>query len=148
MFNDNYTSEAEHLYDDSLGDYGDNEPLQGDEEDKRQQKPKKTRLECKQTDFIFEYSKINDFVLSEQKRLGYSDKWARSKFCDMRDELHAEKAKNFKKDKEDLLKTINTKKECVVACKRCGGAFVAKNADRQRGWGKYCSKSCKAQDQR
>ena len=38
----------------------------------------------------------------------------------------------------------------IVKCARCGDPFVARVADRKRGWGKFCSKSCKAikQEQR
>jgi len=32
----------------------------------------------------------------------------------------------------------------VVKCKRCREPFSARVADRKRGWGKFCSKSCKA----
>jgi len=28
-------------------------------------------------------------------------------------------------------------------CKHCGSMFVARVADRQRGWALYCSKNCK-----
>jgi endogenous inhibitor of DNA gyrase (YacG/DUF329 family) len=37
-----------------------------------------------------------------------------------------------------------------VKCNRCGDPFMARLADRKRGWGKFCSKSCKAvaQEQR
>ena len=31
-----------------------------------------------------------------------------------------------------------------VKCKRCKEPFMARIADRKRGWGKFCSKSCKA----
>lgn len=31
-----------------------------------------------------------------------------------------------------------------VKCKRCRQPFMARVADRKRGWGKFCSKSCKA----
>lgn len=34
-----------------------------------------------------------------------------------------------------------------VECKRCGKTFSARVADRKRGWGKYCSKQCKASAQ-
>jgi len=34
-----------------------------------------------------------------------------------------------------------------VKCRNCGNAFNARVADRKRGWGKYCSKSCKATEQ-
>ena len=32
----------------------------------------------------------------------------------------------------------------TVKCKGCGLPFKARVADRKRGWGKFCSKSCKA----
>lgn len=40
--------------------------------------------------------------------------------------------------------------ECKCANKRCGAVFMARTADRARGWGRFCSKSCKAikQEQR
>ena len=31
-----------------------------------------------------------------------------------------------------------------VSCKCCGDKFMARVADRKRGWAKFCSKSCKA----
>jgi endogenous inhibitor of DNA gyrase (YacG/DUF329 family) len=31
-----------------------------------------------------------------------------------------------------------------VNCQRCGELFVARVADINRGWGKFCSKRCKA----
>lgn len=37
-------------------------------------------------------------------------------------------------------KTVDVK----CANKRCGAMFTARIADRARGWGKFCSKSCKA----
>lgn len=35
-------------------------------------------------------------------------------------------------------------------CQRCQGLFTARTADRNRGWARFCSKSCKAikQEQR
>jgi len=35
-------------------------------------------------------------------------------------------------------------KTVQVKCQRCGVEFTARTADRARGWGKFCSKSCKA----
>ena len=32
-------------------------------------------------------------------------------------------------------------------CERCGADFQAKAADVKRGWGRFCSKSCKAKTQ-
>lgn len=34
-----------------------------------------------------------------------------------------------------------------VACKQCSKPFLAREADIKRGWGKFCSKSCKAKKQ-
>lgn len=31
-----------------------------------------------------------------------------------------------------------------VPCENCKKNFTAREADRKRGWGRYCSKSCKA----
>lgn len=35
-------------------------------------------------------------------------------------------------------------KMVTVRCKTCKAPFEAREADRKRGWGRYCSKSCKA----
>jgi hypothetical protein len=32
-------------------------------------------------------------------------------------------------------------------CLHCGDPFIARTADRARGWAKFCSKSCKAKKQ-
>ena len=32
-------------------------------------------------------------------------------------------------------------------CKCCGKAITVRKADHDRGWGKFCSKSCKAKEQ-
>lgn len=32
----------------------------------------------------------------------------------------------------------------TVKCKLCGNQFQAREADRKRGWGRFCSKSCAA----
>ena len=41
-------------------------------------------------------------------------------------------------------------KTVEVNCARCKAPFMARVADRKRGWGRFCSKSCKAikQEQR
>lgn len=33
------------------------------------------------------------------------------------------------------------------SCRRCGDPFIARVADRNRGWARFCSKSCKAKEQ-
>jgi endogenous inhibitor of DNA gyrase (YacG/DUF329 family) len=35
----------------------------------------------------------------------------------------------------------------TVKCKKCNAEFEARSADINRGWGKFCSKSCKAKKQ-
>lgn len=35
-------------------------------------------------------------------------------------------------------------KTIVVECERCKQGFVARKADRKRGWARFCSKRCKA----
>ena len=35
-----------------------------------------------------------------------------------------------------------------VSCACCGNKFLARVADRKRGWAKFCSKSCKARKQK
>lgn len=35
----------------------------------------------------------------------------------------------------------------IVNCKCCKKEFKARQADLNRGWGKFCSKSCKAKEQ-
>ena len=37
--------------------------------------------------------------------------------------------------------------DCKCANKKCGMPFKARSADVKRGWGKFCSKSCKAAEQ-
>jgi hypothetical protein len=39
------------------------------------------------------------------------------------------------------------KVEVVCANKGCRVKFMARVADRKRGWGRFCSKSCKAAEQ-
>jgi hypothetical protein len=44
--------------------------------------------------------------------------------------------------------SIRTRGETVqVKCACCPVIFTARVADRKRGWGKFCSKSCKAKKQ-
>lgn len=38
-------------------------------------------------------------------------------------------------------------KKITVKCKNCGKSFEVRVSDVKRGWGKYCSKSCKAKYQ-
>lgn len=35
-------------------------------------------------------------------------------------------------------------KTVQVKCQSCGDSFTARVSDRERGWGRFCSKSCKA----
>ena len=36
--------------------------------------------------------------------------------------------------------------QAEYSCDCCGRTFVARTADRERGWARYCSKTCKAID--
>lgn len=69
----------------------------------------------------------------------------RRRFCAERHEYHAQKNKiseqEFNDGKFDNIKPS----EVVCKCKNCKSYFVAKKADRKRGWAIFCSKSCKAQ---
>lgn len=40
-----------------------------------------------------------------------------------------------------------SEKTATYRCKTCGGPFEARVADRNRGWARFCSKSCKATKQ-
>lgn len=80
--------------------------------------------------------------------------------CNERDWERARKEKARKKEIENEVKrqlnklgVTPEKKEArgakvEVACACCGNKFMARVADRKRGWGKYCSKSCKAMKQK
>ncbi len=47
-------------------------------------------------------------------------------------------------------KPADTAQHAEYKCACCGNPFIARVADRKRGWAKFCSKSCKAikQEQR
>lgn len=38
-------------------------------------------------------------------------------------------------------------KRIIVKCATCKDPFLAREADIKRGWGRFCSKSCKASKQ-
>lgn len=42
---------------------------------------------------------------------------------------------------------IGRGKKIECRCEGCGQPFTARVADRARGWGRYCSKRCKAIEQ-
>jgi len=37
--------------------------------------------------------------------------------------------------------------QITTECEHCNGSFKARLADIRRGWGRYCTKTCKAQAQ-
>lgn len=45
------------------------------------------------------------------------------------------------------MKQFSTAKDVQRKCKNCGCKFMARSADINRGWAKFCSKSCKAREQ-
>jgi endogenous inhibitor of DNA gyrase (YacG/DUF329 family) len=54
--------------------------------------------------------------------------------------------KKIEEEKIPKIKKVRGKK-VIVKCKNCKTEFEAREADRKRGWAKFCSKSCKAEDQ-
>ena len=54
------------------------------------------------------------------------------------------KSRVFKNGKEIANKTSVRGAKVEVSCKCCRSKFLARVADVNRGWGKFCSKSCKA----
>ena len=49
---------------------------------------------------------------------------------------------------EDLFKEEPRGKKVTISCKHCKTKKVVRFADVKRGWGLYCSKRCKALDQK
>jgi len=50
-------------------------------------------------------------------------------------------------DQKQPQKVWEGAKTATYKCKCCGKDFVARTADRDRGWARFCSKSCKATKQ-
>lgn len=48
---------------------------------------------------------------------------------------------------ENKTKPFPRGKRIEAKCIKCGDVFSARVADRKRGWGNFCSKSCKAKEQ-
>lgn len=90
------------------------------------------------------YFEIDEKLEKETNFTRGSRAW-RAMFCKERDMVHKERASAFLKNKEEWGKTNPPKSQVFCKCKTCGGGFVARVVDRKRGWGKFCSKSCKAQ---
>ena len=75
-----------------------------------------------------------------------ASKNGRRKFCEDRHKYHEEKAAQSQRD-YDAGKFANLKpSEVACKCQNCRCWFIAKKADRKRGWARNCSKSCKAQN--
>jgi len=72
-------------------------------------------------------------------------KSGRRNFCQQRNAIHDEARKRYNLDVANGTYVNLPSSQIFCQCKNCGGGFIAKKADRKRGWGKYCSKSCKAQ---
>ena len=65
-------------------------------------------------------------------------------FCNARHKINQEGEMKFEHEKAEWEKTARAGYG-FFRCKNCKCGFEARLADRKRGWGKYCSKSCKAQ---
>ncbi len=73
-------------------------------------------------------------------------KSGRRKFCRERHKIHTEGRKQYEEDIKNGTYDNLPESQQFCQCKNCGGGFVAKKADRKRGWARFCSKSCKAQN--
>lgn len=71
---------------------------------------------------------------------------SKSAFCNARHKLHAEERKNSQELTAELKLSCRPSEE-VYICKNCQIPFIAKIADRKRGWARFCTKTCKAQKQ-
>jgi hypothetical protein len=69
----------------------------------------------------------------------------RRKFIKNRNVIHANAQKKYAEDVAKGNYSALPASQVFVQCQNCGGGFVAKKADRKRGWARFCSKSCKAQ---
>ncbi len=69
----------------------------------------------------------------------------RRTFVEERHKIHEAAAAKYREDVANGTYSNLPATQVFCACKTCGGGFVAKVADRKRGWARYCSKSCKAQ---
>lgn len=45
------------------------------------------------------------------------------------------------------VQSVNKSKTVVINCENCGRPKTVRLADRKRGWGRFCDKSCKAHKQ-
>lgn len=69
----------------------------------------------------------------------------RRRFCHERNLEHKERERQYHKDlREGTFKDLPVT-QVFKQCKNCRGGMVARKADIKRGWGRFCSKSCKAQ---
>jgi len=66
-------------------------------------------------------------------------------FCSARHKIHEAERKQYLQNKANGFYDNLPSNKKLVECKNCKCGFVAKKADIKRGWGKFCSKSCKAQ---
>ena len=71
--------------------------------------------------------------------------YTKARFCKERHKIHETRRLEILQDKAAGKYDDIGNDEVFVDCKNCKCGFVAKKSDRKRGWGKFCSKSCKAQ---
>lgn len=91
------------------------------------------------------YYGIHDKIIDKNPNKTVGSKSYRRAFCEERNKIHKERADRFNEDRENWEKSNTSKTKVFCRCKNCGGGFEAKIADRKRGWARFCSKSCKAQ---
>lgn len=71
----------------------------------------------------------------------------RRKETSKRRAIRNEVAKQLKKSGITTTKKETRGAKVEVSCECCTTKFMARVADRKRGWGRFCSKSCKAMKQ-
>jgi len=75
----------------------------------------------------------------------HAQKKGKAKFCNDRHKIHEKERKEYLVAKANGAYDNLKPSQVLVECKNCKVGFIAKKADRKRGWARFCSKSCKAQ---
>ena len=88
------------------------------------------------------------YYTERDNELDMSDEAAR-----LVDQLEIESNKEMTNKNTKTATKVKRKKQVrgekqKVNCACCGNEFIARVADVKRGWGKFCSKSCKAKRQK
>lgn len=69
----------------------------------------------------------------------------RRNFCAARHAIHKQAEQKYHQDIQSGSFSNIPRTHVFKQCSNCKGGMIAKKADIKRGWGRFCSKSCKAQ---